>query len=268
MVPLVPSLREAVAKVRALIQTGPRETGSAGDVKLLQSSCMTFHQSASEREVRYCCAFQVKGLGTTVSLNALSASHILQVKGQAKNIQQTCHVTNKRRTNRHQGSPPQPFLKQHLSHCFFTDKGNGRPREQGGITQLYTPQGHDAPKNLSLETGVSCPVSHKGFHGDSVYDWGPPGRLEEEGGLAPEDVRHHHRPCPVSPQDLGAPSASPCLQPACEETFSNKKGAGWQRTERKRVLSSPTALNPTFHEKEFLPSLRSVHQEICLMSTL
>lgn len=49
MVPLVPSLGEAVAKVRASIQTGPRETGSAGDVKLLQSSCMTFRQSASER---------------------------------------------------------------------------------------------------------------------------------------------------------------------------------------------------------------------------
>lgn len=49
MVPLVPSLGEAAAKVRASIQTGLRETGSAGDVKLLQSSCTTFHQSASGR---------------------------------------------------------------------------------------------------------------------------------------------------------------------------------------------------------------------------
>ena len=35
-------------------------------------------------EIGYCRAFQVKGLGTAISLNALSASHILQVKGQAK----------------------------------------------------------------------------------------------------------------------------------------------------------------------------------------
>lgn len=57
------------------------------------------------------------------------------------------------------------------------------------------------PRISPSKLDVSYLVSHKGFHGDSVYDWGPPGRLEEEGGLAPEDVRHHYRPCPVSPGD-------------------------------------------------------------------
>ena len=44
----MPSIGEAAARVRASIQTGLRETGSAGDMKLLQSLCVTFHQSASE----------------------------------------------------------------------------------------------------------------------------------------------------------------------------------------------------------------------------
>lgn len=45
----MPSLGGAAARVRASIQTGLRETGSAGDMKLLQSLCVTFHQSASGR---------------------------------------------------------------------------------------------------------------------------------------------------------------------------------------------------------------------------
>ena len=132
-------------------------------------------------EIGYCRAFQVKGLGTAISLNPLSTSHILQVKGQANNLQ-TCHATNERRTNRHQGSPPQPFLKQHLSHCLFTDKGDADQESREESQNSTHRKGTILPR-ISPSKHVCYPVSRKGFHRDSVYDWGPPGRPEEEVGL-------------------------------------------------------------------------------------
>lgn len=149
----MPSLGEAAARVRASIQTGLRETGSAGDVKLLQSSCMTFHQSASGRGSQVLPCLPGKRPGHSCKSQRTERKPYSAGKRPGKEHPADLPCDQQEKDKQAPRIPTAAFPKTAPVSLLFTDKGNGRPGEQGGITEFDTPQGHDAPKNLSLETG-------------------------------------------------------------------------------------------------------------------
>ena len=150
MVPLVPSIGEAAARVRASIQTGLRETGSAGDMKLLQSLCVTFHQSAPEWGNRVLPCLPGKRPGHSYKSQPTEHKPYSASKRPGK---QSPDLPCDQREKDKQAPriPTAAFPKTAPISLPLHRQRRRRPREQGGITEFYTPQGHDTPKNLSLE---------------------------------------------------------------------------------------------------------------------
>lgn len=136
------------------------------------------------REIWKCHAFQVKGLGTAISLNALSYNHILQVKI-AKNLQ-TCHVTNKRRTKQASRIPTTAFPKTAPVSCrLFTDADQERSRRNHRI--LHARKWACSHESLpSSMFPIQCPIW--AFR-DSVYDWGPPGETRGGSGVGSAEAQ-------------------------------------------------------------------------------